>query len=242
MNCKHVQELLPLYVGGDLEERREKLVRGHVQSCAQCATSANEYGETLRLMKQYAPPTVSEAVYSGIRQRVLREIKRESTAPTLPQLVSSLFRPHITWAFATALLLAVSVLAYYFIGNHPKEQQNEQQMVASPGGESDHSGTAPTPDVASSPDAPTALNPPKSQLKLTVKSGGYPKARRWAAGPLRLAQQSPLQPATFSSNTSATSERTLRVEMQTKDQNIRIIWFLNPHTNEGSPKESSKGT
>jgi hypothetical protein len=238
MNCKNVQELLPLYVGADLEERHEKLVTAHVQSCAECATSADEYRKTLRLMEQYAPPFFGEAVYSGIRQRVLSEIQRESTAPALPQLVASFFRPRIAWAFATALLLAASVLAYYFIGNYTQEQRNEQQMVGNPGAQNDRSTIALAPNVVYTPVAPPALNPPRSPLNLTVKNR-HPKTKRSAA--VTLAPQSPVQPEPFLSSTSATSQRTLRVEMQTKDQNIRIIWFFTPNTNEGFPKESSKG-
>ena len=46
--------------------------------------SADEYRETRQLLQLFAPPPFSEAVYAGIRQRVLREIGRESSAPTLP--------------------------------------------------------------------------------------------------------------------------------------------------------------
>src|SRR6267143_6407697 len=111
MNCKHVQELLPLYVGRDLEERRAQLVTAHVQSCAECASLASEYRESGQLLQQFAPPPFSDAVYAGIRQRVLREIGRESpefSGLTLPSFVASLFRPRLRWTFATALLLGVS--------------------------------------------------------------------------------------------------------------------------------------
>src|SRR5688572_19327466 len=115
MNCNHVLELLPLYVGGDLEEKRAKLITAHVQACAVCAGSADEYRETRQLVQQFAPPQFSEAVYTVIRQSVLREVGRESISPTLPQLVASWFRMRLTWAVAPALLIAVSVLAFYFI-------------------------------------------------------------------------------------------------------------------------------
>ena len=84
MNCKHVQELLPLYVGRDLEEKRARSVTAHVQSCVECAGSVDEYRETRQLLKQFAPPPVSDAVYAGIRRRVLREIEQEAAAPGWP--------------------------------------------------------------------------------------------------------------------------------------------------------------
>jgi hypothetical protein len=39
----------------------------------------------------------------------------------------------------------------------------------------------------------------------------------------------------------AISEKTLRVEMQTKDPNIRIIWFTPQPTKQASPSKFSKG-
>src|SRR5205823_8914262 len=129
MNCKHVQELLPLYVGRDLEEKRAQMVMAHVQSCVACTGSADEYRETRQLIKQFAPPPVSDAVYAGIRQRVLREIEQEATAPGLSRLLDSLFRPRLRWAVATALVLAVSVFALYFVAN----RRNNQQQVAGSG-------------------------------------------------------------------------------------------------------------
>src|SRR6266550_1608595 len=131
MNCKHVQELLPLYVGRDLEEKRTHLVTAHVQSCAECASSADEYRESRQLLQQFAPPPFSDAVYTGIRERVLREIGRESPESiglTLPGFVASLFRPSLRWAFATALLLGVSVFAFYFVANR---RNNQQQITGS---------------------------------------------------------------------------------------------------------------
>jgi predicted anti-sigma-YlaC factor YlaD len=52
MNCKDVQELLPLYVGGDLKEKRARPVTEHVQSCADCAGSADEYRESRQLLME----------------------------------------------------------------------------------------------------------------------------------------------------------------------------------------------
>src|SRR5207245_812435 len=137
MNCKHVQELLPLYVGRDLEERRAQLIAAHVQSCAECDGSAEEYRESRQLLQQFAPPKFNEAVYDGIRRRVLHEIRRESPESiglTLPSFVASLFRPRLRWAFATALVLAVSVFAFYFIAKQRNERQGSRgnQLAAAP--------------------------------------------------------------------------------------------------------------
>jgi hypothetical protein len=49
------------------------------------------------------------------------------------------------------------------------------------------------------------------------------------------------EPDDLSAN-PVTSPKTLRVEMQTRDQNIRIIWFSHPSVKPGSLNKSLKGT
>jgi hypothetical protein len=248
MKCKHVQELLPLYIGGDLEGKRQRLITAHVESCAVCAGSVNEYRETKRLMEHYAPPPFSEAVYTGVRQQVLREIERDSPAPPLTQLVASWFRPRITWALATALLLAVSVLALYFIA----DRKNDRQQLANVPGSVDGVKQDEPPNVRSQKDylgrpvrrdaSRGAVTPPmlarssaRTRLSLIPK-----KVRRSSLAGTSPANSS-ADPADLFLGTPIISEKTLRVEMQTRDPNIRIIWFVTEKTKRDSPSEPSKG-
>src|SRR5687767_15895700 len=123
MNCKDIQELLPLYVGHDLPAKRASLVANHVQTCSDCAAAESEYRESRQLLQLFAPPVFSEGVYDGIRARVLRQIENESSGARVPQLLSAMFRPRLNWAFAAALLLAVFGFAFYFIANRPEQRR-----------------------------------------------------------------------------------------------------------------------
>lgn len=260
MNCKHIQELLPLYIGRDLDEKRTQLVTTHVQSCAACAGSVAEYRESRRLLQLFAPPIFSEGVYSGIRQRVLREIDRESSARTLPQLVASLFRPRLRWAASTALLLAVSVSALYFIANRSNDRQQSQvnEFAVEP---SASTATAPSirPNNAPSPiiigrnsgtgpalEGPGYNNPePRRRRRSRSLAVGASVAATAPELPSLTAGDAPVPnnlaaPTAVPAQDSATSEKTLRVELQTKDQNIRIIWFSPPPTKQGAPTKSFK--
>lgn len=245
MKCKDVQKLLPLYVGGDLKENRARLVTAHVESCTDCAGSKNEYRESQQLLMEFAPPPFSEAVYTGIRQEVLREIARESTAPTLPQLVASWFRPRIGWAVATALLLVVSVLALYYIA----DRKNARQELADSLGTVDGTGKAEQPDVKHQnaylgtplkQDRKDALRTPptlartrgKSRLSLITQ-----RVRHSGKSDASLRDSS----AEPTLSTTTTSEKTLRVDLRTKDPNIRIIWFTTEGIRRGSANEPSKG-
>jgi hypothetical protein len=260
MNCKQVQELLPLYVACDLEEKRARMVTAHVQSCAECAGSADEYRATRQLLQQFAPPVFSEAVYAGIRQRVLREIGREATAPGLSRLLESLFRPRFRWAVATALLLAVSVCAFYFIASRRPNPINDRQQVADNGRTEDRPTS---PSIKESEGLPPA-SIVKNKGPVQGLAGGTHQSQQRKRPAVAAART---RPATVNSADSrsttaeaipngnnlaepdavpvrdpTTSEKTLRVEMQTRDPNIRIIWFTPQPTKQDSPAKFSKGT
>lgn len=264
MNCKHVQELLPLFTGRDLDEKRATLVAAHMQSCAACVTSAHEYRESQQLLQQFAAPQFSEGVYSGIRQRVLREISEQPVAPTLGEAIAGLFRPRARWAVATALLLVVSGLAFYLIAirtNGPEHvsKQNEQKNTSAPGGKAT---VSPSPENRQSNDSPSLAGDPDAGDGVPGEGTGprYQAQRRkssTAAGPgphtpdirvitpdIRViaAQTSPQSKPSVAPNTAAdpASEKTLRVDIQTSDQNIRIIWFTHQPAKQGSPGKSSK--
>jgi hypothetical protein len=254
MNCKHVQELLPLYVGRDLEEERAQMVTAHLQSCMECAGSADEYRETRQLLQHFAPPPFSEAVYAGIRQRVLGEIGRESTQPTLSRLLASLFGPRLRWAVATALLLAVAGFAFYFIANRRADLTNHPQQLAHSGGTVE----GPTSTSIKEPLSPARPVQKREQSPGLVRGTHQAQRRKTAAadrtylamnrpGPRSTTNgaapetNKPDTPDAFPAREPDASEKPLRLEMQTKDPNIRIIWFTKP-TKQYSPVKFPKGT
>ncbi len=265
MNCKDVEELLPLYVGRDLEEERARLVTAHVQACTQCARSAQEYGEANQLLQLFEPPQFSEAIYTAVRSRVLREIEQEYIAPTLREFIARPFQPPVIWGVSTAVLLTICVFAYYFIANRTSGQRYEQANAGTQHDDLNASRKDIKPDLTGTAGGPPALATlsPKSRLNLTAHNGtsslrpasatSSPKSplnqtawhSRRAGGapavPVESAQYSPVEPNAGPHNPPVTSEKTLRLEIQTSDPNVRIIWFSHPSTNEGSPNESSKG-
>ena len=257
MNCKDVHELLPLYVGRDLEEKRAKLVMAHVQTCAECAGSVNEYRETRELVQQFAPPQFSEEVYAGIRQRVLHEIELEATAPGLSGLLASLFPPRIRWAVATALVLAVSGFAFYFIANRANERRDGKQLadngrnVVGPTPPSIKGGERPPENTVKTrgPAPALAVSTRQSQRRKgtsTFRDRAKPAMVNSANLGSMTAEASResnnlAEPDTAPARDPATSEKTLRVEMQTNDPNIRIIWFTPQPTKQDSPGKFSKG-
>lgn len=272
MNCDHVQELLPLYVGRDLEEKRAKLVTAHVQSCGECAGMAADYRDTKQLLHLFEPPRVSDAVYAGIRRRVLREIERESKPYGFSQLVASIFVPRVNYTVATMLLLAVFGLAFYFIANRKSNSNNAGQHVAGERSTVDPTNrhneqTPPRPESAVSPSSSpkrtdrqylgstghknltiaVALDRTHQYRKKNLRIDGRQSVAAGTHEPRSMtAEASPeanrlAEPDTVRALDPITSEKPLRVEMQTRDRNIRIIWFSHPPAKQGSPNKSFKG-
>lgn len=240
MNCKHVEDLLPLYAGHDLEDESARLIAAHLQNCTACASSAREYDQANQLLQQFESPRFSDAAYAAMRRNVLREIETGSSAFSLRELLLLPFQPRVRWAFSTAVLLVVCAFAYYLIADRSNRTVRDSHAVvtATPNPASDLAARPERPDVQ-----PTTGK--SSQSPRLNPSGLAPRhfVRRSEkqAVAVNSVQSLPEEPNIKPLNAAAMPEKLLRVEMQTKDPNIRIIWFSHPSTNEGSPNESSKG-
>jgi hypothetical protein len=264
MNCKQIQELLPLYVGRDLEEKRTRLIATHLESCKECAGSAAEYEETYRLLQGFAPPTFSEATFDGIRRQVWREIEREEATQSLPQLIAGLFRPRLSWAVATAVLAAVSLFAFYFIANRANERREfaQVQPAESPTQKpKEHASNSPLP-ASQENNASLIKDADRNRGSETAMKGAGdnkpPTQRRRRLGAVADRQavavitpdRKGVEPSPQANNPGESdaspqdpggSQKMLRVEMQTKDPNIRIIWFSHQRPKQDSPGKFSKG-
>ena len=221
MNCQQTEKLLPSYAGGDLDEKRAGLVMAHLQSCANCADATDEYRETRQLVQHFAPPLFNEDVYAGIRRRVLREIETEAAAsPAFSEIFAGLFRPSLRWAYVAALL-AVSVFAIYFIAS----RQNDQHQFAR--NNPTVNKPAPTePSKGRSKPASTATNSPPLDESSNKPLPKHIRPSRRTPTTAEVSSNSNLtESAVVPAVDSAVSEKTLRMEIQTKDPNIRIIWF-----------------
>lgn len=248
MNCEYVEQLLPLYIGGDLEEDRSRLVSAHLETCTQCALSADEYAGANQLLQRFEPPFFSDAVYAGIRRQVLNEIERKSQAPALRGFVSQFFapllQPRVVWIAAT-LLLVISVAAFYFIANRSNQLPNGQQIAGGNRAGEPNAGAGPN-AIRPESNQPIASSSPSSKLsdnlrpapasvtgKRVVVAGNRSRQRE------KIIVDRLVQPDVRVSQTSSTP-RPLRVEIQTSNRNIRIIWLSNQPPQDGA-KETSKG-
>ena len=247
MSCKQIQELLPLYVGRDLEKKRERLVATHLESCAACTAETNEYRESRQLLQEFAPPAFSDAVYANMRREVLRDIEStESTAPTFAQTLASLFRPRLAWAMVTVVLIAFALFGLYFMTSRqpaPNQMAGKPSpavlTVPSESPENKSASVAPRSDQ----NEPVAIHQPRPRpnyRKPIVTESGVVAMKAVKQSPLHRDVSSSVKNSLEPDSSTAGDEaKIMRVEMQTKDPNIRIIWFSQPNSKSIS---NSKGT
>jgi anti-sigma factor RsiW len=224
MNCKDVNPLLPLYVGGDLEQEHSRLVAAHLQACTECALTADEYAGASQLLQGYEPPFISDEIYTGIREQVLNEIKRESHAPARPgifsQMLLAVVQPRMRWITA-ALLLAISVTALYLIRKPARQLRNDQQVAIRSEITDESAGSS------------SFSN--QGQVRTGAERRPATRKRKTKAGVVAVNRSRQLNKTQPSSDPAP-----LRVEMQTTNRNIRIIWLSAPRPGAGG-SEGSKG-
>lgn len=247
MNCKQVEAALPLFAGGELAERREHEIAHHLASCLDCAQVAGEYRESREMLQAFATPIFSDDVYDEIRRNVWRQIEAQPQSLSPARIFSSWFRPQVAWAVALALLIGLSTLAIYFIRSEPR--------AAVPFASSPTPPVTPAGDRAASNPTPTPLSPSKGEREDRQADSGQrrrrPDHRRAPDRAPTLAQNSPGASPTkietgpqtngsFDPSSVTSSEKMLRLEMQTRNPNIRIIWFAQKEPKSAVP--NPKGT
>jgi hypothetical protein len=251
MNCKSVEPLLSLYVGRDLEEEHSRLVAAHLQSCTQCSLAADEYTGASKLLQGYEPPFFSDEIYAGIREQVLNKIERESRGPVRPGIFSQLFlapvQPRMRWVTA-ALLLAISMTALYFSRNHLRRSPNDQQVAVRT------EGLNPADVRSEKSNAAAGSSSFSNKGHVRVASTRSPINRKREAKPAIVATNRSRELDKTMKVDSSTNDRVvqrvvgvsqsapapLRVEMQTSDRNIRIIWLSGQRPSTGG-RDGSKG-
>ena len=257
MNCKKVEPLLSLYVGRDLEEEHSRLVAAHLHSCTKCTLAADEYAGASQLLQGYEPPFFSDEIYAGIREQVLNRIERESHAPVRPGLFSQLFlalvQPRMRWVTA-ALLLAISVTALYLSRNPFRQLRNDQQVAVRTREPNQAGNRSDVRSENSNASAGSASFSNKGQVRLATRRS--PITRKREANPGVVATNRSRELDKTTKVDSSTNDRVgkrvvgvsqpssapapLRVEMQTSDRNIRIIWLSGQRPSAGG-RDSSKG-
>ena len=117
MDCRRVEQILPLYVGGDVKESRARAVASHLRSCDGCRRLADEHRRGRELLQTFDAPDFGSEFFSGIRSAVLEELSKSPPRQSFLRRLQALFgrtlpgRPALApRAFAVAALLLALAL------------------------------------------------------------------------------------------------------------------------------------
>jgi hypothetical protein len=234
MNCRRIQEMIPLYTGGDLDRKNAALVSSHLRSCQSCSSVAGQYNDSQEWLQSYRPPELGSAFFDDLKREVFAQIELEESRPSFFQAIAARWKWSPVMA-AVALLAIIGGLVFYMSRPLPKGQPGDGQIT----------------DVQDEPK-------PASQDNIVVKAQERNKdkpRRRYRRAPVKetIAQVVELiqpdrnteLPTVSLEEESAESkvgpsleedsqivgdtvsgEQPTRIEIQTADPNIRIIWFV----------------
>ncbi len=238
MRCTHAEKLIPLFAGDDLPVREAGALRRHLESCANCRRLAAEFEESRDWLRGFAAPQFDNEMLDNMRGSVLRDIGRiENRARWLQWIVPSW---NLRFAFATSLaLLLLGALVGLMINRRqpPHDPQSNQAGMKKGGGNQVELPPGKAPDGRANNDEQTATDKSdRRKFRRKPTKPGLnepPQTKERMVEPDLIAQNmDATEPATDQSagpdpaNSDPDVNRDmLRIEIQTADPNIRIIWF-----------------
>jgi hypothetical protein len=219
MHCTLAEQLIPLFAGDDLPAGEAAALRAHLDACTACRQQAAEFAASRDWLRAYSTPLFSEAEMENLRDAVHREIAVIVRPRTWSDalLLNWTLRFKMGFAMAAAAILLAATIGL-LRGRHSADRP--APLI----GNADVKPPA-TPD-ASEPIAPA----PKPRRP--IRFGGRPRPE--TRQPVRPPSPEPpvaLEPALVAAN----NPEMLRIELQTADPNIRIIWFAPKEPNSTIP-------
>jgi putative zinc finger protein len=258
MDCRRIEQLLPLYVESDLEPDTARVVTSHLKMCERCGALCRQYEQSQQWLHSHATPEFDGAFFDDLRRGVIGEIERQKARPAYFQLLINPLSRNWAAQAAALLLVIMSAVAVYLNSGETTDPVGTGEVIADK--------------------APTDNNPPPRQTDkvplqylptpLKAPVGNPARADRVKAREIDLPDPSPLliseilrlaMPDVIAEE-SATAEGELatieslagsgalpdievetinwkpetrnpgpagllRIEIQTANPDIRIIWF-----------------
>lgn len=238
MNCRRVEELIPLYVENDLDKEVMRGVSLHVSECEKCGKLLNEYQESQEWLRSQKTPEFDSAFFADLKQGVLREIECQRLQISFwKMLFGGRVKPILAAAFAFILLFAMAIFYY----------ANSKSVASS--------------QIANEVNTPFDMGAMVSQktssAKPALKRDSESHSLRRAVHRQRYRTPNDKLPVTVDTESSsiaenrnetnrvntvanASSQEMTRIEFQTNDPKIRIIWFVPKSPESESSRELPK--
>jgi hypothetical protein len=240
MSCKQVEKLIALYVESDLDAEAMRSVDEHVHSCHACASLTSRYKASQEWLHSLTVPEFDDAFYADLTASVMREVKGREPRPSIFQWFAFWWKP--AYGLAFLLLVMLGAIAFYVQFNKPATKSNQGPIV------NEKAPDQPQPEPKNRPEEKLAPQPPApapEPLPQQATNNGRPSIRRQSevnnVTKLTPANLDPIidsqislkfadeisaeEMSEYGTFISSREEEMTRIEIQTADPNIRIIWF-----------------
>jgi hypothetical protein len=250
MRCARAEKLIPLFVGGDLLARETDALRRHLECCAVCRRLATEFEESRDWLRGFDAPQFDDATLDCARDSALRDIDRIENRARSRQWIVPGWNLRFIGSMAV-LLLIVAVAAYVYRGGQPRTVPDEKDSALknpshdqkeSIGGARRNNG-----GIKINP-APVPARPSIRKIRHGVIESHSAKPAqspdqalaRAAAPPPTSGEPAFGQPGGDTVNGAAIFDREMtRIEFQTADPNIRIVWLAPKESNSSSTRSNA---
>jgi energy-converting hydrogenase Eha subunit F len=244
MNCRRVEKLIPLYVGGDLASEKADRITSHLEWCGRCNSLVDEYNESQGWLHSYEPPVFDEL--TGLKVGVLRRIEETSSAPSLLASLVQQWSRRQVFALSTAALIILGMVMLYVYQmretvSPPTPELVELKLDSEP---SPPYGPTPVGGPDQSPGTGLTKRHHQSRRRSTVRASyATPTIAERVPAPVDSQDDSVTDPGGVRANETTLrtvdSPAPLRIEIQTSDPNIRIIWFAPKETDSHQTKAAT---
>src|SRR5262249_36946449 len=129
MNCRRIQELIPLFIEDDLDSRPEKLLLDHVRSCEVCRHLVDEFRQRQGWLKAAVPREFDAAYFENVESRVWAGIDDRGKPSAWDRITGRLWTVQLPIAVG-ALLVLVTGITFFFVRSLPERGQSNDGAVA----------------------------------------------------------------------------------------------------------------
>jgi cytoskeletal protein RodZ len=247
MQCAHTEKLIPLYVGQDLPADEAEAIRRHLETCGHCRNLATEFEDSRVWLSAFSAPEFDEATLEGMRDAVLSEIGRIEQRKGWSQW----FIPgwNLRFAAAVAVAVLIAIFAFYDRRGEPSQTFPAQEKIANKDQNKRQQGTGdPNSDNVAVNPSPLPFQPaPQKHRRERIEKRRpveLPAQRNetvaFVPAPINIepAVEPPAGAPGTNSDVAVTREMT-RIEFQTADPNIRIIWLTPKDSNTSNTKPNT---
>ena len=247
MKCELFEDLIPLYVGEDLEPPRADDLRQHLTGCAHCRRVTEDFQASQNWLTGFTVPDFDEASFAKMRGSVLSKIERQIEQEITQQEKRGRWIGWLLPKWTPRLALVISAAAFAVVTVLSVAAYRSQIVTPKPGGDA----VAKT-GIPASADDGQSKTLAENRLSghqvstATVRERRFPKSKpsepalpeaAFNNGGLSFPLEPPvIGPEQTEPEAAAQAEpedkepkEMLRIELQTADPNIRIIW-LTPKT------------